>query len=98
MGQPAIITAAICGAETTRAMTPHLPISPRELGEEGHDIDGGDRRTDARGPADPLIYARGSPRQVEMNDRGDTGEREPFAQHVGRDEQAHDVTSAAAAG
>ena len=34
MGEPAIITAAICGAETTRAMTPHLPISAQELGEE----------------------------------------------------------------
>ncbi len=34
MGSPAIITAAICGAETTRAMTPHLPLSPVELGEE----------------------------------------------------------------
>ncbi len=34
MGQPAIITAAICGAETTRAQTPYLPITPRELGEE----------------------------------------------------------------
>src|SRR5262245_30719646 len=34
MGEPAIITAAICGAETTRAMTPYLPISPVELGEE----------------------------------------------------------------
>jgi 3-keto-5-aminohexanoate cleavage enzyme len=34
MGTPAIITAAICGAETTREMTPHLPITPEELGEE----------------------------------------------------------------
>ncbi len=34
MGAPAIITAAICGAETTREMTPHLPISADELGEE----------------------------------------------------------------
>jgi len=31
---PAILTAAICGAETTRAMTPHLPITAEELGEE----------------------------------------------------------------
>ena len=31
---PVVITAAICGAETTRAQTPYLPISPRELGEE----------------------------------------------------------------
>jgi 3-keto-5-aminohexanoate cleavage enzyme len=31
---PAIITAAICGAETTRAMTPHLPITADELGDE----------------------------------------------------------------
>ena len=26
MTSPAIITAAICGAETTREQTPHLPI------------------------------------------------------------------------
>ena len=32
--EPAIITAAICGAETTREMTPHLPVSPEELAEE----------------------------------------------------------------
>lgn len=31
---PAIITAAICGAETTREMTPHLPITADELAEE----------------------------------------------------------------
>ncbi len=31
---PAVLTAAICGAETTRAQTPYLPITPRELGEE----------------------------------------------------------------
>jgi 3-keto-5-aminohexanoate cleavage enzyme len=34
MSAPAIITAAICGAETTREMTPHLPLTARELGEE----------------------------------------------------------------
>jgi 3-keto-5-aminohexanoate cleavage enzyme len=34
MSAPAIITAAICGAETTREMTPHLPITAEELGEE----------------------------------------------------------------
>ena len=34
MTTPAILTAAICGAETTRAMTPHLPLSPQELAEE----------------------------------------------------------------
>lgn len=34
MANPAIITAAICGAETTREMTPHLPITAEELGEE----------------------------------------------------------------
>src|SRR5438132_7776726 len=34
MAQPAIITAAICGAETTREQTPYLPITPVELGEE----------------------------------------------------------------
>ena len=34
MSAPAIITAAICGAETTREMTPHLPITAAELGEE----------------------------------------------------------------
>jgi 3-keto-5-aminohexanoate cleavage enzyme len=34
MSAPAIITAAICGAETTREMTPHLPITADELGEE----------------------------------------------------------------
>jgi 3-keto-5-aminohexanoate cleavage enzyme len=31
---PAIITAAICGAETTREMTPYLPITAEELAEE----------------------------------------------------------------
>ena len=31
---PAILTAAICGAETTRAMTPYLPITADELAEE----------------------------------------------------------------
>lgn len=34
MTTPAIITAAICGAETTREMTPHLPVTAEELGEE----------------------------------------------------------------
>ena len=33
-GSRAIITAAICGAETTREMTPHLPITADELGDE----------------------------------------------------------------
>jgi 3-keto-5-aminohexanoate cleavage enzyme len=32
--QPAILTAAICGAETTREQTPHLPITADELAEE----------------------------------------------------------------
>ena len=31
---PAILTAAICGAETTRAQTPYLPITADELGDE----------------------------------------------------------------
>jgi len=31
---PAILTAAICGAETTREQTPYLPITADELGEE----------------------------------------------------------------
>ncbi len=31
---PCIITAAIVGAETTRAQTPHLPITADEIGEE----------------------------------------------------------------
>jgi len=31
---PAILTAAIVGAETTRAQTPYLPITPDEIGEE----------------------------------------------------------------
>jgi 3-keto-5-aminohexanoate cleavage enzyme len=31
---PAIITAAICGAETTRQQTPYLPITADELGDE----------------------------------------------------------------
>jgi len=31
---PAILTAAICGAETTREQTPYLPITAEELGEE----------------------------------------------------------------
>jgi 3-keto-5-aminohexanoate cleavage enzyme len=31
---PAVITAAICGAETTRAQTPYLPITAAELAEE----------------------------------------------------------------
>ncbi len=34
MATPAILTAAICGAETTRAMTPHLPLTAEELAEE----------------------------------------------------------------
>jgi 3-keto-5-aminohexanoate cleavage enzyme len=34
VGTPAILTAAICGAETTREMTPHLPITAAELAEE----------------------------------------------------------------
>ena len=34
MPSPAILTAAICGAETTREMTPHLPISADELADE----------------------------------------------------------------
>ena len=34
MSAPAIITAAICGAETTREMTPHLPFTAAELAEE----------------------------------------------------------------
>ncbi|HEY6912527.1 MAG TPA: 3-keto-5-aminohexanoate cleavage protein [Myxococcales bacterium] len=34
MGTPAIITAAICGAETTREMTPHLPLTAEELAAE----------------------------------------------------------------
>lgn len=34
MSTPAILTAAICGAETTREMTPHLPITAEELAEE----------------------------------------------------------------
>ena len=32
--EPAILTAAICGAETTREQTPYLPITAEELGEE----------------------------------------------------------------
>jgi 3-keto-5-aminohexanoate cleavage enzyme len=32
--RPAILTAAICGAETTREQTPHLPITADELAEE----------------------------------------------------------------
>ena len=31
---PCVITAAIVGAETTRAQTPHLPLTAEELGEE----------------------------------------------------------------
>lgn len=31
---PCIITAAIVGAETTRAQTPHLPLTAEEIGEE----------------------------------------------------------------
>ena len=34
MSTPAIITAAICGAETTRAQTPYLPITADELAAE----------------------------------------------------------------
>jgi 3-keto-5-aminohexanoate cleavage enzyme len=34
MSGPAIITAAICGAETTREQTPYLPITAEELGIE----------------------------------------------------------------
>ena len=31
---PLVITAALVGAETTRAQTPHLPISPEEIAQE----------------------------------------------------------------
>ena len=34
MSAPAIVTAAICGAETTRAQTPWLPITADELADE----------------------------------------------------------------
>jgi len=34
MSSPAIITAAICGAETTREMTPFLPVTAQELADE----------------------------------------------------------------
>ncbi|HET7787378.1 MAG TPA: 3-keto-5-aminohexanoate cleavage protein [Myxococcales bacterium] len=34
MSTPAILTAAICGAETTREMTPHLPVTAEELAAE----------------------------------------------------------------
>ena len=34
MASPAIITAAICGAETTREQTPYLPITAEELAAE----------------------------------------------------------------
>jgi 3-keto-5-aminohexanoate cleavage enzyme len=34
MAQPAILTAAICGAETTREQTPYLPITADELAAE----------------------------------------------------------------
>ena len=34
MATPAILTAAICGAETTRAKTPHLPLTAEELADE----------------------------------------------------------------
>jgi 3-keto-5-aminohexanoate cleavage enzyme len=34
MSTPAILTAAICGAETTRAQTPYLPITADELAAE----------------------------------------------------------------
>jgi len=34
MSTPAILTAAICGAEVTRDMTPHLPITAEELAAE----------------------------------------------------------------
>ena len=48
---------------------------------------------DACCAADALIEACGGPGQVEVNDRRDAGQREPFAQHVGRDEQSHDVVA-----
>ena len=32
--RPMVITAAMVGAETTRAQTPHLPITPEEIGED----------------------------------------------------------------
>ncbi|GAB4300883.1 MAG: 3-keto-5-aminohexanoate cleavage protein [Myxococcota bacterium] len=34
MSNKLIITAAICGAETTRKETPHLPVTAKELGDE----------------------------------------------------------------
>ena len=33
-GLPLVLTAAIVGAEVTRAQTPHLPITPREIADE----------------------------------------------------------------
>lgn len=34
MSTPIVLTAALVGAETTRAQTPYLPVTPEEIGEE----------------------------------------------------------------
>src|SRR5262245_19328094 len=56
---PVILTAAIVGAETTRAQTPHLPLTPEEIGEEA-------RRCREAGAAVIHLHARepdGTPTQ-----------------------------------
>ena len=34
MGKKLIITAALCGAGTTRAQTPHVPLTPEEISDD----------------------------------------------------------------
>jgi 3-keto-5-aminohexanoate cleavage enzyme len=56
---PVILTAAIVGAETTRQQTPHLPLTPEEIGEEA-------RRCREAGAAIIHLHARepdGTPTQ-----------------------------------
>jgi 3-keto-5-aminohexanoate cleavage enzyme len=57
--RPVILTAAIVGAETTRAQTPHLPLTAEEIGEEA-------RRCREAGAAVIHLHARepdGTPTQ-----------------------------------
>jgi 3-keto-5-aminohexanoate cleavage enzyme len=77
MGTPAIVTAAICGAETTREMTPHLPITPEELGEEA-------ARCRQAGAAVVHLHVR-------KPDGSPTQDREVFARAIGEIRKRCDV-------
>lgn len=74
---PVIITAAIVGAETTRAQTPHLPLTPDEIGEEA-------RRCREAGAAVIHLHAR-------EPDGTPTQSRERFAAFVAAIRERTDV-------